>query len=322
MASKYEKLCEDCLAEDASEKKIPQVAVGAVRLRSRRSSYAVVAASVGLCGLLFLITFFLVHLTIARSTVDFIKFQQQLPQRDAGNNGAVQQHVHSSLRDNYVEYFVQVSPSERNWILDDFNTGLQVMKSESDGRSICFVTKLNITVAVAPSDVHTEYEPYKEHLFGVYTTEEQPVSDRAFLGVYARTLCRDANVYWMNPSTDVVHVTDMRDDESSDHMLGDESEEARDESEEASDESQMGDESEMGDDVYDNSVANLYNNGSAVHKRVKRRINQCRTSCCWLVCCCNTHHFTWETVEHFSCAHICDRCTPAYATRQRIQKVC
>jgi hypothetical protein len=206
---------------------------------------------------------------------DFVKFQ--FPAKGSGD---VMQEVYSSVADNYVQYYTEPSPTQRYWILDDFNTGLQLVRSEDGGQSICFVKILNKDEAVAPTAVQPKFVPYKEHSHGVFTPDEEPVDDKEFLGLTGRRLCRGVNVYWLRPMEDVIEVPDLSSNMS--------------------------------------ALTPLDHNMSG--HRAKRNIRSCTTSCCWLVCCCDTHHFTWETAEHFTCMHICRHCTKAY--KSKVNKIC
>jgi hypothetical protein len=54
--------------------------------------------------------------------------------------------------------------------------------------------------------------------------------------------------------------------------------------------------------------------------RDQRDLRSCEESCCWMVCCCNTHHFSWEHSEYFSCKHICEHCSSVY--KKKVTHVC
>jgi len=206
---------------------------------------------------------------------DIFKFQM------SGSNGKtdVMQHVHSSVSGNYVQYNIEVSDNDETTILDDFNTELEVIKSKRNGHSICFVSRFNRSQAMLPSDDLPAIIPYKKTNSGVYQPEDEPTTDRSFLGKMSQELCEDANVFWMHPM-----------EETNKEDLDIPGEQPPAEGEEGP------------------------------HHRSKRNIRQCHTSCCWLVCCCDTHHFTWETYESFTCKHVCNKCTSQY--KSKIQKLC
>jgi len=206
---------------------------------------------------------------------DLLKFE--LPVKGKEN---VMQHVHSSVKQNYVQYYIEISSTERTWILDDFNTNLQVIKSDTDGHPICFVSKFNRSQVMQPTDVQPEFSPYKEHFHGVYTPDEEPTEDHSFLGPKSRDLCSDANLYWMHPM-DMTEFTDTS--------------------------------------AHNNSTMPSETGGQG--RRVKRNISHCYTSCCWMVCCCNTRQFVWESSEHFTCTHMCDKCSAKFK-HQEIRKIC
>lgn len=69
-----------------------------------------------------------------------------------------------------------------------------------------------------------------------------------------------------------------------------------------------------------NFTESSQSSNSGSRSRSKRNIRNCHMSCCYQVCCCTVHHFTWERVEHFTCNHICDSCTSAY--KKVVRKLC
>jgi len=219
--------------------------------------------------------FYILFPSIARHSDDSDALQYEVPVKGLDN---VMQHVQSSVRQNYVQYYIQVSPNEKTWILDDFNTDLEVIKSVRDNHAICFVSKFNRSLTMQPTDVQPELSPYKSHNHGVYTPDEIPTEDHSFLGPKSRALCEDANLYWMRP----MEVTEV-----------------------------------------ENAPLNYTSSlpvGYSGNGRSKRNIAHCSTSCCWMVCCCTTHQFTWQSSERFTCAHVCDKCTKAY--KHEIREIC
>jgi len=140
---------------------------------------------------------------------DILKYQLPVKGRDN-----VMQHVRSSVKQNFVQYYIEVSATEKTWILDDFNTNLQVIKSVTEGHPVCFVSKFNMSQVMLPTDVQPEFSPYKEHFHGVYTPDEEPTDDHSFLGAQARELCSDANLYWMRPM-DMSEFTDTTNNNNS-----------------------------------------------------------------------------------------------------------
>lgn len=62
------------------------------------------------------------------------------------------------------------------------------------------------------------------------------------------------------------------------------------------------------------------NSPEPVSVRRKRNIRQCKTSCCYVVCCCDVKHFVFQSDHEFSCVHVCDVCSNRY--RKKVQKIC
>jgi len=224
---------------------------------------------------------------------DFIKFEYPLE----GSSGLMQQ-VYSSVEDNYVQYYIERSPSEKTWILDDFNTDLQTIRSDEGGRSVCFVAQLEREEAMAPTAELPPFVPYKERTHEVYSSEERPVNDRSFLGPIAEALCDNASVYWVHQ---VAEFTTNRSDSDSTH-------------------SNMAPADAMSEDIMTSQENMTSSDVARPDERAKRGISHCRTSCCWLVCCCNSRQFTWEGSEHATCRHICDKCSKAY--KAVIRRIC
>jgi len=267
MGISYDPLAEETTPNDL-ERKDYQVKRG--KRFHRSTAFFVCALFVG-CLLVASVLTLVVKLTYD----DIVKFHMPVKE-----NSDVMQFVHSSVKENYVQYIIEVSDTEKSWVLDDFNTNLEIMKNENNGHSICFVSKLNRSEAMAPSDTIPEMMPYKQNNHGVYTPDEEPTEDLSFLSPRSRELCEGANVYWLNPA-EVIDVTDPS------VLIDDDDEEPAE---------------------------------THVGHRSKRNVRTCHTSCCWLVCCCNTHHFVWESSESFTCRHVCNKCTKKY--KSKIQKLC
>lgn len=200
-----------------------------------------------------------------------------------GNSGhLVDQEVVSSGINNVIEYYITSSPNKRVTIIDDFNQDIQIMKIATPLEEICYVATLNSDSYVRPADVVFGLKTDKDHVSQVYETDSEPLDDLSVLGAKGRDLCESVPVFWINP----VGETD----------------------------NQISVANFTADLVSSSSSA------SSVRSRSRRNIRQCHTSCCWLTCCCDVKHFTWERVEHFSCVHVCSGCTKNY--KSVIRKLC
>lgn len=216
------------------------------------------------------------------ATLYYMRYVCPLPKADYTSSmegaGGRKQTILASVEGNFVEYYIEdLANSEKSWIIDDFNMNVEIMRSDVDDYSICYVLELNHTEAVKPSEVAIEnIGAAKRHYHAVLTPDTVHIDDKSVLGARGAALCGDVNVYWLRPMSDVIDVT--------------------------------------------HTNTSLNTNSLVSSRRHKRNIKECQSSCCWLVCCCDVHHFNWETVERFSCKHVCDKCTSAY--KSKIQKIC
>jgi hypothetical protein len=282
MGQEYEKLVENGDASDKSTDRMDSETKG----HTRRGLTMVVVALAFVTGAALI----LLYLTICSKLFikqDFVTFEYPVE----GSSGVVEE-VFSSVKDNYVQYFIERSPSDKSWILDDFNTELETIRSEEGGRSTCYVSQLDLAEAMAPTAKQPQPVLIKERDQELYSRDEDPVEDRAFLGPIAGALCINASVYWIHPLA--VSDTAILGAGSPEYDL-------------ASSEEQTSDDKSPSDSAKKDG-------------RWKRGISSCRTSCCWQVCCCNTRQFTWESSEHITCRHVCDKCSSAY--RPVIRQLC
>lgn len=200
-----------------------------------------------------------------------------------GSSGhLVDQEVVSSGINNVIEYYITSSPNQRVTIIDDFNQDIQIIKITTPLEQFCYVATLKRDSYVRPADVIFGLKTDKDHVSQVYETSNAALDDLSILGVRGRDLCESVPTFWINPVSETNTQITVANFTS-------------------------------------NSVSSS-SSSSAISSRSKRNIRQCHTSCCWLVCCCDVHHFTWERAEHFSCVHVCHGCTRNY--KSRIQKLC
>lgn len=224
------------------------------------------------------------HLVMSNSRDGFTKFITTFK----GNSAQMmQQEVKTNGINNIVGYIVTISPTETLTVLDDFSMGIQIMKSMSPYSEICYLSLLDKDSYVRPAEFAFGPTVEKGHKSRLFETSEKPLDDHTILGLEGEELCRGLPVFWIYPVE--MAETDL---------------------------------DEIGDQYNWTSSAAASESETKVqlHSRSKRNIRSCSTSCCWLVCCCDVHHFTWEAVEHFSCNHICNKCTSEY--KSIIRKLC
>lgn len=88
------------------------------------------------------------------------------------------------------------------WIVQNFDTGLQVTKVLADGKTTCYVTALNRSVAAEPSAIPSTApadNADSQSNGAVYEVLPDPVPDLAFLGKKASTMCQNIPTYHAVP---------------------------------------------------------------------------------------------------------------------------
>jgi hypothetical protein len=125
---------------------------------------------------------------------EIVQFSLQFP---SSNDGNVNQDVTSDPNDNVVMYHV-TQPGQDVYVVNDFNKGLQVVKIATASSTNCYVSALNLTQAMDPSQITgpssltgssgSNQQPY--------LVSNTPVQDTTFLTAKAATMCKGVSVYW------------------------------------------------------------------------------------------------------------------------------
>jgi len=114
------------------------------------------------------------------------------------NANGVKQNVTTS--ENSVIYHVTRENIEA-WIVQDFNTGLQVSKVLADGKATCYVTVLNRSEATDPSSIPTTAPDTtkSQPKSAVYKVSPDMIPDITFLGKKGSALCANIPTYHAVP---------------------------------------------------------------------------------------------------------------------------
>jgi hypothetical protein len=128
---------------------------------------------------------------IADNNLEMLKYSIQAK--------GVSQNV--SVDKNTVSYHVKKNEVEA-WIVDDFDKGLQVSKVLVDGKTICYVSALNRSMAqdassipsTAPADASSA--PSNSV---IYQVMPEPISDLSFLGQKASDMCQNIPTHHVVP---------------------------------------------------------------------------------------------------------------------------
>lgn len=134
----------------------------------------------------------------AEAQKEIIKYSLNFKSTQDGGN--VKQDVVSDPNDNVVMYHV-TKDGKRVDIINDFNKGMQIVKMESDYGTNCYVSALNHSAAMDPSQITGPEQDSKpgDNTNGgatLYTVSSTPVSDRSFLPKKAQDMCKSVSVYW------------------------------------------------------------------------------------------------------------------------------
>jgi hypothetical protein len=137
----------------------------------------------------------------------FTKTQKEIVQftfQFKGNNGEnIKQQVNSDPNDNVVMFQV-TQGGQDSTVVDDFNRGMEIVKTTINGREMCLVTALNRSAALDPSLI-TGADSFKNGNRtekSTFAISEDPVVDRSFLTKKAQDLCKDTTLYWVTKQCD------------------------------------------------------------------------------------------------------------------------
>jgi len=132
----------------------------------------------------------------AEAQKDIIEFSMNFKSTSDGGN--VKQDVVSDPNDNVVQYHV-TKDGQDFYIVSDFNKDIQVVRMESDSGVNCYVSPLNRSAAMDPSQITGPDMNSNDNTTGgatVFTVSRSPISDRSFLPKKALDLCKGVSTYW------------------------------------------------------------------------------------------------------------------------------
>jgi len=100
---------------------------------------------------------------------------------------------------NVVQYHVRDGDQDA-WVVNDFNRDIQTMKVQTMVRTNCYVTALNHSLALRPSEIEgPESYNANQTVSLEYRKTNTPVADTSFLHETAQKLCKGVSVYWLYP---------------------------------------------------------------------------------------------------------------------------
>lgn len=131
----------------------------------------------------------------AEAQKEIIKYSLNFKSNDGGD---VMQNVVSDPNDNVVEYHLTKDGKDVH-IVNDFNRGLQVVKMEGASGTNCYISALNSSADLNPSQItgpDAKSKDGKGDTAVLYTTSTTPISDRSFLPKKALNMCKSNSIYW------------------------------------------------------------------------------------------------------------------------------
>jgi hypothetical protein len=125
---------------------------------------------------------------------EIVKFSLQFKSSDNEN---VDQDVVADPNANVVTYHVNKNGQDVN-VVNDFNRDIQVVKIESSEGTNCYISALNRTQAMDPSQIigAASLSGSKEANGQAFLVSNTPVSDISFLTKKAKDICKGVSTYW------------------------------------------------------------------------------------------------------------------------------
>jgi hypothetical protein len=125
---------------------------------------------------------------------DIVKFALDFKSTTDGKN--VKQEVESDPNDNVVMYHITKDGKSVD-IVNDFNRGMQVVKMEMNYGTNCFISALNRSAAVEPSNINgLQTQSNDKGSAEIFSVSNTPITDRSFLPKKAQDMCAGVSVYW------------------------------------------------------------------------------------------------------------------------------
>jgi hypothetical protein len=153
----------------------------------------IVVGLVILVGLIVAGTLIGIHI-VQEAQKEITKFSLEFKSTTDGKN--VKQEVESDPNDNVVMYHI-VKDGKDIDIVNDFNRGMQVVKMEMDYGTNCFISALNRSAAVDPSNINgLQTGSTGKKAMEAFSMSSSPITDRSFLPKKAQTMCAGVSVYW------------------------------------------------------------------------------------------------------------------------------
>jgi len=156
-----------------------------------------------LVGLIFLVGLIIAGILVgmhifAEAQKDIVKFSLNFKSSGDGEN--VKQEVESDPNDNVVQYHI-IKDGKDVHIVNDFNRDMQVVKMEYGFGVNCYISALNRSAAIDPSQITGPDQEVKsgnstDEDSSVFSVSSSPISDRSFLPKKAQDMCKGISVYW------------------------------------------------------------------------------------------------------------------------------
>jgi len=130
----------------------------------------------------------------AEAQKEIVKFSLNFKSSTDGKD--VKQEVESDPNDNVVMYHVTKNGKEV-YVVNDFNRDMQVVKMEMDYGTNCFISALNRSAAVDPSNINgLQTRSNDKSSLEIFSVSSSPIADRSFLPKKALDMCSGVSVYW------------------------------------------------------------------------------------------------------------------------------
>jgi hypothetical protein len=157
----------------------------------KTKKYVIIAVSVVLAVGIILAAILVGMYMFTQAQKDIIQYTMHL--------GSNKQDVTSDPNENIVQYHVSTANQDA-WIINDFNKDLQLTKIVKDGQTNCYLTALNRTRELDPSQITgPDSKDPTEAASLMYQTSDTPIVDTSFLGKTASAACKGVSVYWLYP---------------------------------------------------------------------------------------------------------------------------
>jgi len=130
----------------------------------------------------------------AEAQKDIVKFSLQFKSTTDGQN--VNQDVVSDPNDNVVQYHV-TKDGKDVYVVNDFNRDMQVVKMQTTYGTNCFISALNRSAAVDPSNINAlQTQSNDKSSTEIFSVSDSPITDRSFLTKKALDMCSGVSIYW------------------------------------------------------------------------------------------------------------------------------